>query len=375
MKRRFLHTVEAVSRAVREGREEAGLTQAMLAEKAGVVRRFIVDLEEGHPIAELDKVLSVLAALDIHAMALPGPSVTKTFLDIDLDEVLRAHLRPYPTDDATVPPRREVAKIDVMHKPNSPRVPSYQNPDRIGAWNVWVQDRYICVSKAQRWGDQRKPIVNAACYQLNPPRLSSFNSPVTKTVQEHAEVLVRRMARIQQARQPIPDYLARAKGKLAFGERPTDHDLNRIHAEIGKHSPVVQKEMREVLDDFEERSAARDFTNRGKATRQVNDSKWFHTSRVLFKPGDVLVPGGSESLMSDIFADGSCADYVWVSRTEKDALQWKHILETDTKVPHPYLYEVRPEKDPEPFEYDEDENDPDDAGWVCASATIVRRIR
>lgn len=255
------------------------------------------------------------------------------------------------------------------------RIPVPTNPDRIGAWNVWVQDRYICVAKAQCVGAPRKPLVNAACYQLNPPRLSSFNGPVTKTVQDHAEVLVRRMARIQQARQPIPDYLARAKGKLAFGERPTDHDLDRIHDEIRKHSPDVQKEMRGVLDDFEERSAARDFTNRGKADRQSNAPKWFHTSRVLFKPGDVLVPGGSESLMSDIFADGSCSDYVWVSSTEKDALQWKHILETDTKVPHPYMYEVRPDTDPEPFEYDEDENDPDDAGWVCASATVVRRLR
>lgn len=258
---------------------------------------------------------------------------------------------------------------------SNPRIPGPTNPDRIGAWNVWVQNRYICVSKAQHMGDPRNPLVNTACYQLNPPRLSSFSSPVTKTVQEHVEVLVRRMARIQQARQPIPDYLARAKGKLAFGERPTDHDLNRIHAEIGNHHPVVQKEMRGVLEDFEERSAARDFTNRGKDARQADAPKWFHTSRILFKPGDVLVPGGSKSLCPSSYADGMCSEYVWVCSTEKDAHEWRTTLEEDTGAAHPYVYEVRPDREPEPFEYNDDENNPDDAGYVCASATIVRRIR
>lgn len=83
MKRRFLSSTAAVAEAVREGRAEAHLTQAQLATKAGVGRRFIVDLEAGHERAELAKVLGVLEALDIHAVALPtGPAKSDEGTDL-----------------------------------------------------------------------------------------------------------------------------------------------------------------------------------------------------------------------------------------------------------------------------------------------------
>jgi HTH-type transcriptional regulator/antitoxin HipB len=85
---RFLTTPDAVAQAVRAARTEAGLSQAALAARAGVGRRFVVDLESGHPRAELAKVLAVLEALDIHAMALPAPSVTRRLEDVDLDAVV-----------------------------------------------------------------------------------------------------------------------------------------------------------------------------------------------------------------------------------------------------------------------------------------------
>lgn len=88
MKKRFLPTVESVAHAVRGGRVAAGLTQAELASKAHVGRGFIIELEAGHPRAELAKVLQVLEALDIHAMALPSVSSGRTFQDIDLDEAM-----------------------------------------------------------------------------------------------------------------------------------------------------------------------------------------------------------------------------------------------------------------------------------------------
>jgi len=92
MKRRFLHTPEAVGAAVRDRRIELNLTQAQLAENAGVGRRFVVSLEAGHRRAELDKVLSVLHALDIHATALPGPPSRQHLThDFDLDTALDAY--------------------------------------------------------------------------------------------------------------------------------------------------------------------------------------------------------------------------------------------------------------------------------------------
>lgn len=70
---------------MREARTEFGLTQAQLAVKAGVGRRFIVDLEAGHDRAELAKVLEVLRALGIHASVSP-PAVKRTRpQDVDLD--------------------------------------------------------------------------------------------------------------------------------------------------------------------------------------------------------------------------------------------------------------------------------------------------
>lgn len=89
MKRRFFNTVEAVGQAVREARREQGLTQGELASKANVGRRFIVELEAGHLRAELGKVLKVLEALGIHAVALPSVRPSQRLDDIDLDEVMK----------------------------------------------------------------------------------------------------------------------------------------------------------------------------------------------------------------------------------------------------------------------------------------------
>lgn len=89
MKRRFLATVEAVGKAVRDGRSEKGWTQGELAEKAGVGRRFVVELEAGHMRAELGKVLNVLEALDVHAVALPSIRSKKKLADVNLKESLK----------------------------------------------------------------------------------------------------------------------------------------------------------------------------------------------------------------------------------------------------------------------------------------------
>lgn len=89
MKRRFFNSVEAIGEAVREARREQGLTQGGLASKARVGRRFIVDLEAGHLRAELGKVLAVLEALDIHAVALPSVRPSQRLDDIDLAKEMK----------------------------------------------------------------------------------------------------------------------------------------------------------------------------------------------------------------------------------------------------------------------------------------------
>ena len=50
-----------LSREIAEIRKTAGLTQAGLAERAGVGLRFVRELEQGKPTVRLDKVNQVLA--------------------------------------------------------------------------------------------------------------------------------------------------------------------------------------------------------------------------------------------------------------------------------------------------------------------------
>ncbi|MGL3807297.1 helix-turn-helix domain-containing protein [Paeniglutamicibacter sp. R2-26] len=88
MKRRFLPTANAVAEAVRIGRMEKGWTQAQLAVKTKVTRRFILELEEGHLGTDFRKLLEILRALDIHAVELPSIASNVRLEDIDLDEEL-----------------------------------------------------------------------------------------------------------------------------------------------------------------------------------------------------------------------------------------------------------------------------------------------
>lgn len=85
--RLFLNTPERVAEAVRSFRRDRGWTQELLAEKAGVGRRFVHDLESGHARAEIGKVLDVLDALEIQAIALPSVPSPQKRGQIDLKKV------------------------------------------------------------------------------------------------------------------------------------------------------------------------------------------------------------------------------------------------------------------------------------------------
>jgi HTH-type transcriptional regulator/antitoxin HipB len=62
----MLSTVRDVGAAVRAARRSAGLSQQVLADRAGVPRQWVSRLETGsNPAAELRKLLDVLAALGL----------------------------------------------------------------------------------------------------------------------------------------------------------------------------------------------------------------------------------------------------------------------------------------------------------------------
>ncbi|MDP5227957.1 MULTISPECIES: helix-turn-helix domain-containing protein [Arthrobacter] len=64
-----IDTVGRVGTIVRDARKQRGLTQAQLAEHAHVSRVFVIELESGHPRAELGKALAVLDVLGANPFA------------------------------------------------------------------------------------------------------------------------------------------------------------------------------------------------------------------------------------------------------------------------------------------------------------------
>jgi y4mF family transcriptional regulator len=72
-----------LGRYVRDQRRAAGLTQADLATRALVSRRWLSDLESGKATAEIGLVLKVVAPLGLYVDVQPVPPP-----EIDLDELL-----------------------------------------------------------------------------------------------------------------------------------------------------------------------------------------------------------------------------------------------------------------------------------------------
>jgi HTH-type transcriptional regulator / antitoxin HipB len=60
-----VRTPRDVGALIRSAREDRNWTLVDLAERAGVSRRWLIQVEHGHPRAELSRVLQVLQALDI----------------------------------------------------------------------------------------------------------------------------------------------------------------------------------------------------------------------------------------------------------------------------------------------------------------------
>lgn len=71
MEQVFIDTIERLGEVVRAARLEHGWTQAELATNAGVGRRFVIDVETGHPRAELAKTLTLLRTLELQPLAIP----------------------------------------------------------------------------------------------------------------------------------------------------------------------------------------------------------------------------------------------------------------------------------------------------------------
>lgn len=80
---------------VRERRHDLRLSQAELADRAGVGRPWLVAVERGHSRAELGKLLALLAelglTLDLSPEAEPAVEPGNQPMAVDLDKLLRDH--------------------------------------------------------------------------------------------------------------------------------------------------------------------------------------------------------------------------------------------------------------------------------------------
>ncbi|WP_250002350.1 helix-turn-helix domain-containing protein [Actinoplanes sp. M2I2] len=69
-----------LGRYLRDRRRSVSMTQAQLAERAGVSRRWLTDLESGKPTAEVGLIFRVVAALGLYLDVRPEPQPA---LDLD----------------------------------------------------------------------------------------------------------------------------------------------------------------------------------------------------------------------------------------------------------------------------------------------------
>jgi HTH-type transcriptional regulator/antitoxin HipB len=70
----LVRTPADLGAAIRDKRKQLGLNQAGFAEKIGVSRQWVIELEHGHARAELGLVLRALDALNIRLDAAVGQS-------------------------------------------------------------------------------------------------------------------------------------------------------------------------------------------------------------------------------------------------------------------------------------------------------------
>ena len=83
---------------IRETRRHLGLDQSALAEKVGVSRQWIIEIEKGKPRAAIGLILRTLNALGIYldARSEPVKKAQTSASKVDLDAIIEAARKPRP---------------------------------------------------------------------------------------------------------------------------------------------------------------------------------------------------------------------------------------------------------------------------------------
>lgn len=87
----LIRTPTELGAIIRDKRKRLGLDQSTLANRIGVSRQWVIDIEHGHPRAELGLVLRALDALDIRFDASsddPAKSRSSTKSGVNINAIL-----------------------------------------------------------------------------------------------------------------------------------------------------------------------------------------------------------------------------------------------------------------------------------------------
>lgn len=83
-----LRTPADLGAAIRDRRRQLKWDQASLAQKIGVSRQWVIEIERGHPRAELGLVLKALDALDIHLQIGAAAESAPATPSVDIDKIV-----------------------------------------------------------------------------------------------------------------------------------------------------------------------------------------------------------------------------------------------------------------------------------------------
>jgi transcriptional regulator with XRE-family HTH domain len=178
--------------AFRAARRRAGLTQAELADRAGVSRQWLVAVERGHDRAEIGKILSVAGAVHLELRvnaAGPSAPARRTWLTAaDAARAVRTEVERGDEPFALRLIARALSDLRALDEPADVRAwleepPSTGDPrwdTLLAAATRWVCRRHSIRPPAwtraepldQWWFPAFEPVLAARTFQRTPPELS-----------------------------------------------------------------------------------------------------------------------------------------------------------------------------------------------------------
>jgi len=90
----IVHSPAALGAVIRDRRRELGLEQKAVAEKIGVSRHWIMDVEKGKSGVEVGLIFRALRVLGIALDAIPAGTPSKAAASIDIDALIEAARKP-----------------------------------------------------------------------------------------------------------------------------------------------------------------------------------------------------------------------------------------------------------------------------------------